>query len=279
MPGGLPRARGAAHAAWRAGCPGEVCAFSADSSTEKLRTSLIFFQAEGGSYPCLLSELLCAFPPHSSKASLALVRLVASFPQARDYGRASWGVHGAPQLGGLEELLELLTAQFGVSASAMGCCLVMVTGPSVAAQEEQGWDQRLSGRQGVPGAARAACTKALHTSSTTWGRAATAPAPEGRQRGRGHPRGIGLGFQQPFSTQLFEACMGAFGCLQHPLTLSFTLSLSSQLTARREKQNKLFLRDWSKAEREAGCGTSRAGHGAEAEPCPGTPTRRTVQDL
>lgn len=105
------------------------------------------------------------------------------------------------------------------------------------------------------------------------------PRGAGRWRGRGHPRGIGLGFQQPFSTRLLEACMGASGCLQHPLTLSFTLSLSSQLAARREKQNRLFLRDWSKAEREAGCGTSRAGHGAEAEPCPGTPTRRTVQDL
>lgn len=188
------------------------------------------------------------------------------------------GARMEPHSGGLEELLEPLTAQFGVSALAMGCCLVMVTGPSVAAQEEQGWDQPLSECQSVPGATRPACTKALHT-STTWGRAATAPVPEGRHRGKGHPRGIGLGFQQPFSTQLFEACMGAFGCLHHPLTLPFTLSLSSQLAARREKQNKLFLRDWSKAEREAGCGTSRAGHGAEAEPCPGTPTRRTVQDL
>lgn len=72
----------------------------------------------------------------------------------------------------------------------------------------------------------------------------------------GHPRGIGLGFQQPLSTQLFKACMGAPGCLEHPLTLPFTLSVSSQLSAGREKQNKLFLRDWSKAEREARCGTS-----------------------
>lgn len=145
--------------------------------------------------------------------------------------------------------MEPLTAQFGVAASATGCCLVMVTGPSVAAEEERGWDQPLSGCQGIPGAAGAVCTKALHT-STTWGRAAEAPVPkrQGETEGRGHPRGIGLGFQQPFSTRLFEACVGAPSHLQHPLTLSFTLSLSSQLAAGREKQNKLFLRDWSKAE-------------------------------
>lgn len=83
------------------------------------------------------------------------------------------------------------------------------------------------------------------------------PRGDGRRRGQGgHPRGIGLGFQQPLSTQLFKACVGVPGRLEHPLTLSFTLSLSSQLPARREKQNKLFLRDWSKAEREARCGAS-----------------------
>lgn len=67
-------------------------------------------------------------------------------------------------------------------------------------------------------------------------------------RGAGrHTRGIGLGFQQPVFTQLFEACMGAPGHFEHPLTLSFTLSLSLQFPTGREKQNKLFLRDWSKA--------------------------------
>lgn len=83
----------------------------------------------------------------------------------------------------------------------------------------------------------------------------------------------------PFPPGSSRHALGAPGSLQHLLTLLFTLSLSSQLAARREKQNKLFFRDWSKAQREAGCRTSRAGHGAETEPCPGTPTRRTVQDL
>lgn len=107
------------------------------------------------------------------------------------------GCAWSPTAWGLEELLEPLTAQFGVAASAMGCCLLMVTGPSVAAEEEQGWDQPLSGCQGVPGAAGAACTKALHT-STSWARAAAAPAPEGRWRGRGTHVALAWASSSPF---------------------------------------------------------------------------------
>lgn len=111
----------------------------------------------------------------------------------------------SPTAGGLEELLEPLTAQSGIADSAMGCCLLMVTGPSVAAKEEQGWDQPLSGCQGVPGAAGSACTKALHT-STSWGRAATAPAPEGRgeMEGQGAPTWHWLGLP----AALFHLALG-----------------------------------------------------------------------
>lgn len=101
---------------------------------------------------------------------------------------------------------------------------------------------------GCPGAARAACTKALHTSVTPGKGNGDSCTQEVTGDGGRHPHGIGLGFQQPLSTRLFEACVGAPGHLEHPLTLSFTLSLSSQLAAGREKQNKLFLRDQSKAE-------------------------------
>lgn len=50
---------------------------------------------------------------------------------------------------------------------------------------------------GVPGAAGAACTKALHT-STSWARAATAPAPEGRWRGRGTHVALAWASSSPF---------------------------------------------------------------------------------
>ena len=102
---------------------------------------------------------------------------------------------------------------------------------------------RSPGAGGCPGAARAACTKALHTSAIPGKGNGGSCAREamGDRGAGGHLHGIGLGFQQPLSTRLFEACVGAPGCLEHPLMLSFTLSLSLQLPARREKQNKLFL--------------------------------------
>lgn len=55
---------------------------------------------------------------------------------------------------------------------------------------------------------------------------------DGRWRGRGAPTWHWrLGFQQPLSTWLFEACVGVPEHPEHPLTPCITLSLSLQLPA------------------------------------------------
>lgn len=144
MPGRLPV---------RLVSPGEICAFSADSGTEKFSTRSYpnFAKLEEKLPPVTqdLWELLCASPPRSSEARLTLVGLVASSPQARDYGRIDRRVCMEPQSWWApEELLKPLphlARQFGVAASATGCCWVVVVGPGVAAEEMRGRDRLLSG--------------------------------------------------------------------------------------------------------------------------------------
>lgn len=198
---------------------------------------------------------------------------MASFPQARDYGLCmephSLGAGGA-----------VGTSDSTVWGRCLSHGLLLAHGhwPQCGCR---GGTRLGSATLRVPGCPRSSwgCLHQGFAHQHILGKGSSSSCARGEMEGQGHPRGIGLGFQQPFPTRLLEACMAAPGCLQHPLTLSFALSLSSQLAAGREKQNRLFLRDRSKAEREAGCGTSRAGHGAEAEPRPGAPTRRTLQDL
>lgn len=67
------------------------------------------------------------------------------------------------------------------------------------------------------------------------------PRSDGRWRGRGTHTWLWLGLWQPLSTQLLKACVEVPGHLEHPVTLSFALSLSLQLSTRGEKQNELIL--------------------------------------
>lgn len=155
-------------------------------------------------------------------ARLTLVGLVASSQQvtlAMSTGVCARSPAGGEPTSGCWRSFWSLFPAWQDGSGLLPWPWVTVTSPGVAAEEERGRDEPL-----LSGGCRLHQGFAHQHNPGEGQRQLLHPRGD-RRRAGGHPRGIGLGFQQPLSTQLLEACVGAPGRLEHPLTLSFTLSL------------------------------------------------------